>query len=131
MEIAFDRIWRGGRLATLSRQAPGLGLIEKGAVASLDGRIAFAGPEADLPVGWTAGDVIELEGRLVTPGLIDCHTHLVFGGDRADEFEMRLEGASYEEIARSGGGIVSTMRATRKASEAELVGAQPCRGWTP
>jgi imidazolonepropionase len=73
-----------------------------------------------LPEGWDAQDVVELAGRLVTPGLIDCHTHLVFAGDRADEFEMRRRGASYEEIARAGGGIASTVRATRAASPAEL-----------
>ncbi|HEX7886128.1 MAG TPA: imidazolonepropionase [Phenylobacterium sp.] len=117
---SFDRVWLGGRLATLSRSAPGLGLIEGGAVAARDGRIAFVGPVQDLPTGWSSSEVIDLEGRLVTPGLIDCHTHLVFGGDRADEFEMRRQGASYEEIAAAGGGILSTVRATRKADDAEL-----------
>ena len=116
----FDRIWLGGRLATLSRTAPGLGLIDGGAVAARDGKIAFVGPVSDLPTGWSAAETVDLEGRLVTPGLIDCHTHLVFAGDRADEFEMRRQGASYEAIAAAGGGIVSTVRATRAASDAEL-----------
>jgi imidazolonepropionase len=115
----FDRLWRGGRLATLDESREGLGLVENGAVGCVGGRIAFVG--AELPEGWTAGEVIELEGRLVTPGLIDCHTHLVFAGDRADEFELRLRGETYETIAAAGGGIVSTVAKTRAASEAELV----------
>ncbi|MGL5362337.1 MAG: imidazolonepropionase [Bosea sp. (in: a-proteobacteria)] len=101
--------------------ADGLGLVTDAAIASVDGKIAFAGPAADLPTGWDARERIGCEGRWITPGLIDCHTHLVYGGDRAHEFELRLAGASYEEIARAGGGIVSTVKATRAASEAELV----------
>ncbi len=89
-------------------------------MASRDGRIAFVGPSSELPAHWSADEVVELEGRLVTPGLIDCHTHLVFGGDRANEFEMRRQGASYEAIAAAGGGIVSTVRATRAADDREL-----------
>ncbi|MGB8486990.1 MAG: imidazolonepropionase, partial [Xanthobacteraceae bacterium] len=84
-------------------------------------RIAFAGAEADLPTGWDAHERIALGGRWVTPGLIDCHTHLVHAGDRAHEFELRLKGASYEEIARQGGGILSTVKATRAATEDDLV----------
>ena len=117
----FDTIWLDARLATLALGRPGLGLIEKGAVAARDGRIAFAGPIAELPSGWNAAQKISLDGRWITPGLIDCHTHLVYAGDRAHEFELRLAGASYEEIARAGGGIVSTVKATRTASEDELV----------
>jgi imidazolonepropionase len=117
----FDRLWLGGRLATLSPAREGLGLVEDGAVGALDGRIAFVGPASALPTGWTAEETIALDGRLVTPGLIDCHTHLVFAGDRADEFEMRLRGETYETIAAAGGGIVSTVAKTRAASEAELV----------
>ena len=117
----FDTIWLDARLATLALGRPGLGLIEKGAVAARDGRIAFAGPIAELPSGWNAAQKISLDGRWITPGLIDCHTHLVYAGDRAHEFELRLAGASYEEIARAGGGIVSTVKATRAASEDELV----------
>src|SRR5215213_9401373 len=118
--MRFDRIWLGARLATLAG-SNGLGIVESGAVAAQAGRIAFAGPLEDLPTGWDAVERIDCEGRWITPGLIDCHTHLVFGGDRAHEFEMRLEGASYEAIARSGGGILSTVRATRAASEDDLV----------
>ena len=93
-------------------------LIRDGAVVLKGDRIAWAGPMADLP---DRGEAFDLQGRLVTPGLIDCHTHLVHGGTRAAEFEARLNGASYEEIARAGGGIASTVAATRAASEAELL----------
>ncbi|HEV2652065.1 MAG TPA: imidazolonepropionase [Rhizomicrobium sp.] len=102
---------------------PGLGVVEGGVVASEAGRIVYAGPAADAPSGLDATDSIDCEGRWITPGLIDCHTHLVYGGDRAAEFEMRLAGASYEDIARTGGGIVSTVRATRAATEEQLVAA--------
>src|SRR3984893_18129945 len=121
MAATFDTIWLDARLATLAPDRPGLGAIERGAVATIDGRIAFAGAAADLPTGWDAKLRVALDGRWITPGLIDCHTHLVYAGDRAHEFELRLAGASYEEIARAGGGIVSTVKATRAASEDELV----------
>jgi imidazolonepropionase len=98
-----------------------LGLVEGGAVASTDGRIAFAGPEADLPSPLSAAEMVDCEGRWITPGLIDCHTHLVFAGDRSDEFERRLSGETYADIARSGGGIAATVRATRLAGENDLV----------
>jgi imidazolonepropionase len=117
--MRFDRVWFNARLATLA--GDGLGIVESGAVAAKDGRIAFAGPAKDLPTGWDAAERIDCQGRWITPGLVDCHTHLVFGGDRAHEFELRLNGASYEEIARAGGGIVSTVKATRAATEDELV----------
>ncbi|GAB4067916.1 imidazolonepropionase [Ancylobacter sonchi] len=117
-----ERIWRGARLATLDEARPGLGIVEDGLIAAADGRILYAGPAAEAPA-FEAAETIDVEGRWITPGLIDCHTHLVFGGDRAHEFELRLAGASYEEIARAGGGIVSTMKATRAASEADLVAA--------
>ncbi|MBM0170371.1 imidazolonepropionase [Altererythrobacter sp. C41] len=113
-----DRLWRNARLATMT--GPGLGLVEIGLVASRGGTIVHAGAEQDAP-SFEADETIDCEGRWITPGLIDCHTHLVHGGNRAREFEMRLAGASYEEIARAGGGIVSTMQATRAASEDELV----------
>jgi imidazolonepropionase len=114
-------LWRNARLATLAPALPGLGVIERGAVLSGRGRILFAGPEADLPSEWrAAADVTDCEGRWITPGLIDCHTHLVHAGDRAAEFQQRLAGASYEAIARAGGGIMSTVRATRAADEATL-----------
>jgi imidazolonepropionase len=117
--MLFDRVWFHARLATLVGDS--LGIVEDGAVAAKDGRIAYAGPARDLPTGWDAAERIDCDGRWITPGLVDCHTHLVFGGDRAHEFELRLKGASYEEIARAGGGIVSTVKATRAASEDDLV----------
>ena len=118
-----ETIWLNARLATLAPERPGLGIVEKGAVAARGGRIVFAGPQDELPGAWLdrAPRIVDCEGRWITPGLIDCHTHLVYGGDRAEEFEMRLAGATYEEIARAGGGILSTVRATRAASEEELV----------
>jgi imidazolonepropionase len=113
-----DAIWRNARLATMS--GPGLGVVDRGLIANLDGRIVYAGPEADAP-RFEAETITDCEGRWITPGLIDCHTHLVFAGDRAGEFGRRLAGESYEAIARAGGGIVSTVRATRAASVEELV----------
>ena len=104
----------------VATMADGYGLIADGAVAVGDGRVQWVGKRADLPGAFDGWERIAAEG-LVTPALIDCHTHLVFGGDRAREFEMRLEGASYEEVARAGGGIVSTVGATRALDEAGLV----------
>jgi imidazolonepropionase len=117
--MRVDRIWTGARIATLDPSRPGLGIIENGAIATRGGRIARIGAAADLR-GLEA-EHIDLGGRWVTPGLIDCHTHLVYAGNRAHEFELRLAGAGYEEIARAGGGILSTVKATRAATEAELV----------
>src|SRR5689334_3084530 len=119
--MRFDRIWLNARLATLAPGREGLATHEPGAVAASAGRIVFAGPMAELPSGWDADERIALDGRWITPGLIDCHTHLVYAGDRAHEFELRLKGATYEEIAKQGGGILSTVRATRAASEDDLV----------
>lgn len=116
----WDRLWRNARLATLRPDLPGLGMIEPGAVAVRGGRIAWVGPEAGLPPG-EAASVHDLGGALVTPGLIDCHTHLVFAGTRAHELEQRLEGRSYAEIAKAGGGIRATVAATRAAGEGELL----------
>ncbi|MBX9456057.1 MAG: imidazolonepropionase [Rhizobium sp.] len=113
-------IWRNARLATLDPAREGLGEIDHGAVIARDGKILFAGAEADLPAT-AAADTIDCEGRWITPGLIDCHTHLVHAGNRAHEFELRLNGATYEEVARAGGGIVSSVRSLRAASEADLV----------
>ncbi|GAA0625643.1 imidazolonepropionase [Brevundimonas kwangchunensis] len=111
-------------VATMAAQGSAYGAIEDGAILIRDGRIAWVGPRADAP----AADVVErLDGRWVTPGLIDCHTHLVFGGDRSREFEQRLGGVSYEEIARSGGGIVSSVKATREAGEDELYASAVAR----
>jgi imidazolonepropionase len=104
-------------IATFSASGP-YGLISDGAVLIENGRIAWVGQGADAPASPVARD---LEGRLVTPALIDCHTHLVHGGNRAREFEMRLQGATYQDIARAGGGIVSTVAATRKADHDELL----------
>ncbi|MEQ8331904.1 imidazolonepropionase [Nisaea sp.] len=108
-------------LATMLPDTGSYGLVKNGAVALRDGRIAWVGPETDLPAMFTDWPREDLGGRLVTPALVDCHTHIVFGGNRAREFELRLEGASYEEVARAGGGIVSTVTATRAASEDDLV----------
>ena len=120
----LDTVWLNARLATLAPGQTGLGIVESGVIAAREGRIAFVGPQAELPASWRNGArVIDCEGRWITPALIDCHTHLVYGGDRAHEFELRLAGATYEQIAREGGGILSTVRATRAASEDELVGS--------
>lgn len=117
-----DTLWHNARLLTLAPGHPGLGAIEGGVVAAADGKIVFAGAAAEAPP-FEAQSSIDCEARWITPGLIDCHTHLIYAGDRAREFEMRLDGASYEEIARAGGGILSTVAATRRASEDELVAA--------
>ncbi|WP_310089793.1 MULTISPECIES: imidazolonepropionase [Bosea] len=95
------------------------GAVEDGVIAARDGRIVYAGPRHEAPV-FDAAVSIDCAGRWITPGLIDCHTHLVYGGDRAHEFELRLQGATYKEIARAGGGILSTVKATREASEDTL-----------
>ncbi|WP_421913563.1 imidazolonepropionase [Mesorhizobium sp.] len=116
------RVWRNARLATMAESVPGLGIVERGAIALRDGLIVYSGPDADVPSALSQGaETIDCEGRWITPGLIDCHTHLVHAGNRANEFEMRLAGATYEEVARAGGGIVSSVKALRSASEDELV----------
>lgn len=112
-----DTIWHGARVATL--RGLGLDLVDDGIVAARNGRIVYAGAVSEAPA-LSATHRIDCGGRLVTPGLIDCHTHLVHAGSRAHEFAQRLSGASYEEIARAGGGIVSTMHATRAAGADEL-----------
>ncbi|HTT83667.1 MAG TPA: imidazolonepropionase [Rhizomicrobium sp.] len=117
-----DTLWHNARLLTLAASRPGLGVVEGGIVAATDGKIIFAGETGEGPRFETSSS-IDCDGRWITPGLIDCHTHLVYAGDRAREFEMRLAGASYEGIARAGGGILSTVAATRRASEDELVAA--------
>ena len=117
-----NTVWRNARLATMSGAAAGHRLVPAGAVAARDGRIVYAGHESDMPADLAHGaEVVDCRGRLVTPGLIDCHTHLVYAGNRASEFEMRLAGATYEEVARAGGGIVSSVKALRAASADELV----------
>ncbi|MCE4536384.1 imidazolonepropionase [Pelomonas sp. P7] len=116
------KLWRGGRLATLAGER-GWGLVDDGALLVDGGRLLWVGPSAELPEQAAGAEVVELGGALVTPGLVDCHTHLVYGGNRADEFERRLHGESYADIAKAGGGIRSTVAATRAASEAELLAA--------
>lgn len=116
MEHARTHVLTGARLAMTAEPVTG-----PGAIVIEGERIAWAGLQSDLPGTYSRAPSRDLDGRLVTPALIDCHTHLVHGGNRTREFELRLEGASYEEIARAGGGIVSTVTATRAASEAQLL----------
>ncbi|GIT88075.1 imidazolonepropionase [Roseobacter sp. OBYS 0001] len=113
-------LFTNARIVTL-RDDQDYGLIEEGAIATDGDQITWVGPSADMPDVYCSETTHDLGGRLVTPALIDCHTHVVFGGNRATEFELRLNGASYEEVARAGGGIVSTVTATRSASEAALL----------
>jgi imidazolonepropionase len=119
--MVWDRVWIGAELATMDDVA-GIGHVSDGALAIQDGRIAWLGTRAQLEAQpWSAEVVTQARGLWITPGLVECHTHLVYAGDRSNEFAARLRGATYEEIARAGGGIVSTMRATRAASEADLL----------
>ena len=120
-----DRLLTDCHVATMTEGGAPYGAIQDAAILIRDGRIAWVGPRADAPVDKSV-EIDRLDGRWVTPGLIDCHTHLVFGGDRSGEFEQRLGGATYEEIARAGGGIVSSVRATREASEDALY-ASACK----
>lgn len=121
MAATWDALWRGVHLATMAGE--GYGAVEHGAVAVAGGRIEWVGPESDLPAGVSAAAEHDGGGAWLTPGLVDCHTHIVYAGNRSDEFEARLNGVPYEEIARRGGGIVSTMRATRAADEDTLLAA--------
>lgn len=107
-------VWKDVTLLTMSE---GYGLIRGGAIAAQDGRIVWLGRAQDLPASYADGDMISGGDKFLTPGLIDCHTHLVYGGSRVDEFEQRLGGMSYEDIARQGGGILTTVRATRETDE--------------
>ena len=118
----WDTLWVDAHLATMTNGAP-YGAIHDGAIAVKDGRIVWIGPRKDLAGApeTLARDVRTARGGWITPGLVDCHTHLVFGGNRAREFELRLEGASYQDISRAGGGIASTVAATRAASLEALV----------
>ena len=117
--MSFSILYNNAQIATMTSDKP-YGLIENGAVVISAGLIQWVGPEKELPVEFNGLPEKDLDGRLLTPALIDCHTHLVYGGSRATEFELRLKGASYEEISRSGGGILSTVTATRTATEEEL-----------
>ncbi len=123
---SWDLTLTNARIATMQESDVPYGVIESGALGLADGKIAWIGPESELP-SRIDGKKLSLNGRWLTPALIDCHTHLVFGGDRADEFEQRLSGVSYEEIAKAGGGILSTVNATREASPDELVKAASVR----
>ena len=114
-------ILSNARIATLDENSEGLGLIEKAALVVKDGQIAYVGPENVLPTEYASFERIDCENRLITPGLVDCHTHLVHAGNRAHEFELRLNGATYEEVARAGGGIVSSVKNLRAATEDDLV----------
>ena len=123
--MAWDSLWTNVHLATMARAHLGgenrnYGEIRSGALAVEDGKIAWLGPMRDLPAGASANEQHDGASRWITPGLVDCHTHVVYAGNRSDEFEARLNGATYTEIAQSGGGILSTVRATRAASEDEL-----------
>lgn len=127
---AWDSLWVNVNLATMApadaasaARTTGYGEIPDGAIAVKDGRIAWVGPRASLPAGVHAIQTHDAGGAWMTPGLIDCHTHLVYAGNRSNEFEDRLNGVSYTEIAQRGGGIVSTVKATRQASEAQLYAA--------
>ena len=117
-EQRWDSVWLNAHLATMVDGA--YSVIENGALAVRDGVIAWVGAQADLPSAWQAQTVHDAHGAWITPGLIDCHTHIVYAGNRSHEFEARLNGVAYEEIARQGGGIRATVRATRAASEAQL-----------
>ena len=118
-----DTVWTNLDVATMSDGTRSYGAITNAAVAVRGGRIAWVGERRELPPEFSAFETIDGQGRWMTPGLVDCHSHVVYAGNRSDEFEARLTGVSYEEIARRGGGIISTVRATRTASEDELLAA--------
>ncbi len=117
-----DTVWHNAHLMTLDDATGGLGIVRDGVVAARDGRIVHAGPAATAPA-FDTGRRIDCDGRWISPGLVDCHTHLVYAGNRANEFEQRLQGVSYADIARAGGGIVASVRATRDADDAALLAA--------
>lgn len=121
-ESQLDTLWINAHLATMVTSDIPYGLIKNAAIAMQGGRIQWLGSMAELPANYLerCTEIHDCQGQLVTPGLIDCHTHIVYGGNRAKEFEMRLKGASYAAVAKAGGGIVSTVTATRQASAAQL-----------
>ena len=129
MDTGWDALWFDARIATMAVGGASYGAIEDAAIAVVDDRIAWLGPVAELPSepADCAAETHDVGGRWITPGLIDCHSHIVYGGGRAAEFELRLEGASYEEISRAGGGIRSTVAATRAASEEDLFASAALR----
>ena len=116
-----DQVFTKLRAAAMTEGSEPYGMVEEAAIAVIDGKIAWIGSEVELPAEFDGLKRSPQQGRLVTPALIDCHTHVVHGGNRAVEFELRLNGASYEEVARAGGGIISTVKATRAASVKDLV----------
>ena len=124
--MRFDALLTHVRLATM-REARGYASIDDGAIGIREGLIGWIGGRDQMPRDAHATTMIDGGGRWVTPGLVDCHTHLVYAGNRANEFEQRLEGATYAEIAAAGGGIRSTVAATREASAASRAGAGGCR----
>ena len=126
---AARTLWRHARLATMTSGSP-WGWVEDGALLTEGDRIVWVGPDSDIARDRSVQNEHDLHGALVTPGLIDAHTHLVYGGDRAAEFEQRLQGASYEDIARAGGGIRSTVAATRAASDDTLFTCAAARART-
>jgi len=126
MSLPTRTLWRNAKLATLAGSEP-WGWVARGALVTEGDRIAWVGDEAAQPAGLEVTTEHDLGGALVTPGLVDCHTHLVYGGHRAAEFELRLQGASYEDIARAGGGIRATVAATRAASDAALFASARAR----
>ena len=123
---SWDLLLTDVHLATMSEGAAAYGIVEDGAIAVSGGNIAWLGAQSELPAA-ESRETRSLEGRWLTPALIDCHTHLVFAGNRAAEFEQRLQGESYEDMARAGGGIMSTVNATRAASNDELLRATTAR----
>ena len=124
-----DTLWLNANVATMRANGAPYGAVRDGAIGIAGGKIAWVGARAELKgdPAKLAAEVHDAQGAWVTPGLVDCHTHLVYGGNRANEFEMRLEGATYEDIARAGGGIVSTVRKTRAAPDDELARTAACR----
>ncbi len=116
----WDALWINANLATFSASSSDYGSQENAALAVKNGRIAWLGSMEEV-AGFDAVEIYDARGKWISPGLIDCHTHLVYGGNRAREFEMRLKGASYEELQKAGGGILSTVKATRSASDTELL----------
>ena len=118
MPIKINREWRNSRFYTI--HSSGYGIIENGAIACINGNIVWVGPDDKSP-NISVEEEIHFEGRWVTPSLINCHTHMVYAGKRAQEFEQRLNGASYEEISDADGGIISTVAATHQASKQQLI----------
>ena len=122
IDSQWDTLWHNATVATMKSGKTPFGLIDDASIGIANGVIAWVGPSEDVPTNLrdACPDSLDCDGQLVTPGLIDCHTHLIYGGNRVHEFEMRLKGASYEEIAREGGGILATVSATRQSDAQSL-----------